>query len=287
MMKKPSATPEIPAENYRGAQRTLQVIKLLAEYPDGADLAQIARDIGAPKSSTHRALATLKDADFALQNDKGQYRLGLGLIHLVFSFLESMDEVRIIRPILDDLSEQLGETAHYAVRNGGDVVYLAKVTASNQRVQMTSVIGGRNPLYCTGIGKALLAYDVSDIQATRSFVEAYGPLAKRTPNTIATISGLADELALIRSRGYAVDNEENEPGICCVALPVFLGSPTRPTGAVSVTALVYRTPLKDLEGKVEQMRATITRRLGQGGCRPPGYGDQVHGTDGADRGPLA
>jgi IclR family transcriptional regulator, acetate operon repressor len=278
---KPSAIPEVPAENIRGAQRTLLVLKALAEYPDGVDLARVARDIGAPKSSIHRALAILKDADFALQDDNGKYRLGLGLVHLAFSFLDSMDEVRIIRPVLDDLAEQLGETAHYAVRNGGDVVYLAKVTASNQRVQMSSVIGGRNPLYCTGIGKVLLAYDVSDMQATRSFAEAHGPLVKRTPNTIVTVPDLAAELALIRSRGYAVDNEENEPGICCVALPVFLGSPTRPTGAVSVTALMYRTPLKDLESKVEQIHTTITQRLGQESCRPLSYGDQVNGTDGS------
>jgi IclR family transcriptional regulator, acetate operon repressor len=269
-MTSPSSSAQDGARGpYRGAERMLQILRVLAEHPDGADLAQIARSLGAPKSSTHRALAILRNSNFSVQDDEGKYRVGLGLVHLVFKFLESIDDVGIIRPVLGDLARQLGETAHYAVRDGTDVVYLAKVSASNQPVRMSSIVGGRNPLYCTGVGKALLAYDLLDMQSVSDFVESSGPLVKRTPNTIVTIADLAAELALIRSRGYAVDNEENEQSICCVALPVFFGSPTRPTGAVSVTALVYRTRLKDLESKVNSIIATITQRLGEGACRGP------------------
>jgi DNA-binding IclR family transcriptional regulator len=240
----------------------LAVLRSLGEYPRGVGLEQLARDVGVPKSSLHRALASLCRAGFAEHDARGSYRLGLELVRVAFAYYERLDRRQVVEPLLETLAARFGETAHYAELSGAEVVYLAKMTPPGRGAQMTSIVGGRNPAHCTGVGKALLAYELPDEALVAAYVDLHGPLVRRTERTRCDAATLAADFALIRERGYALDNEESEAGINCIAFPLFLDQPTRPTGSVSVAAFAHRTPLTELDEAAAEMRALIERELG-------------------------
>jgi DNA-binding IclR family transcriptional regulator len=245
-----------------GADRVLLTLKSLGYHPHGASLDELARELDSPKSSLHRALATLRRAGFAEQDERGRYRLGTEFVRVAFEYHERRDEVDLVRPLLVSLAGWFTETAHYAKLDGAEVVYLGKVEPPGQGIKLTSRIGGRNPAHCTGIGKALLAHALPDPEAVRAYVARHGPLLRRTERTLTAPHELAEELERTRARGYAIDREESEPGVNCIAFPLFLDSPTRPTGAVSVSAVALRTGLDQLEGAAAGIRTMIHERFG-------------------------
>ena len=244
----------------KGADRVLAVFKSLASYPRGASLDQIAAAVGSPKSSTHRALATLRRAGLAEQTPEGGYRLGMEALRIAFSYYETLDNRDLVQPALDELALRFDETIHYAELDGGEIVYVAKVVQRDHGIHMASRIGGRSAAHATGVGKLLLAYELDDAEAVRRYVGRHG-LARRTETTITTAAGLQKELQLIRQRGYSIDHEENERGVGCVALPIYVGPGSKPTGAVSVTTLLHRTSLETLIGGIEEMEAILRARL--------------------------
>jgi DNA-binding IclR family transcriptional regulator len=251
-----------------GADRVLATLKQLGEYPEGARLDDLARDLASPKSSTHRALAALRRAGLATQDEHGRYRLGLDLVQLAFRHHDALLETAPVRPLLAALAERFGETAHFARLEASEIVYLGKVVPAGSGAQMTSVIGGRNPAHCTGLGKALLAHALPDRSAVDRYVCDFGPLERRTPRTLVTGERLDRELGLTRARHYAIDRQESEVGIVCMAFPVFLGSPVLPSAAVSVAALAQRTPLRRLTAAADEIRAMIASHLGAAAVRP-------------------
>jgi IclR family acetate operon transcriptional repressor len=220
--------------------------------------------VNSPRSSVHRALGALRRADLIEQDRDSRYRLGYGLLKLAFSYYEELDEVSRLRPVLSALASEFGETTHYAILDRAEVVYLAKVQPSSSRYQMTSVIGGRNPAYCTGVGKALLAYALATDDLVEEFVDRHEPpLVEHTANTITTADDLCKELESIRREGYALDREENELGINCLAIPLFLTSKSVPDGAISITAVAQRFPLERLEASIDLARGMIRDHLGE------------------------
>jgi DNA-binding IclR family transcriptional regulator len=241
----------------KGADRVLGVFKSLARYPSGVTLDELAEQLGSPKSSVHRALATLRRAGLAEQDRDGRYRFGMEALRLAFAYYEGLDERVLVQPALDALAERFGETAHYAHLERGEVVYVAKVMRHDQDgVRLGSRVGGRNPAHCTGVGKLLLAYALPDAAAVEAYAAAH-PLVARTPATLVTPEALHADLEDVRRRGYSIDREENEAGVGCVALPVFLGPGPQPSGAVSVTTIMRRTPLETLLERVDEMRAIL------------------------------
>jgi DNA-binding IclR family transcriptional regulator len=251
-----------PPDVRGGTERALVTLKELARYPDGATLDTLARDVGAPKSSVHRALAALVKTGLAVRPAPGRYTLGAEFVRLAYAHQEARSQPRLVQPCLQELAETYGETAHYAELQGREVVYLAKVSPRNINVQMTSVIGGRNPAYCTGVGKALLASRLERAEDPSAFLARLGPFEARTPKTLADADALAADLRTTSRRGYALDDEESEIGINCIAFPLFLGSPTAASGAISVAALRHRLDLEQLEPRAEEIRAIIHRHLG-------------------------
>jgi DNA-binding IclR family transcriptional regulator len=241
----------------------LATLRLLAEYRDGGGLSELARRLNSPKSSVHRALAALRRAGFVEQDSEERYRLSYDFVRLVFTYYEGIDSVARIRPLLDDLANLFGETCHYAVLQSPDIIYLAKVQAVDARYQLTSSVGGRNPAYRTGVGKALLAHALPDRAAVLEYVSAHGPLVATTPHTIKTAQALHEELSRIREVGYALDREENELGIVCLALPLWLTSAHRPDGAISITSVGHRTTSQQLVDSVDQIRDLVRDHLGE------------------------
>lgn len=251
-----------------GSARVLAVLRHLAENPAGSRLGDVAMAMGAPKSSAHRALGALVQSGFARQDADGLYHLGYDLLRLVFSYHEAWVPSWTVGPLLHRLAEETGETTHYGVLVRGSIVYQAKVSPSQQTFQMSSVIGGSNPAYRTGIGKALLMHELPDRASVDRFVSEYGPLEARTPHTICTADALDDVLAEGRRNGYALDREENDLGIACIALPLFLDSPSRPTGAISISAVASRVRPEDLVSWLPNIRRIITKELGSDVLKP-------------------
>jgi DNA-binding IclR family transcriptional regulator len=251
------ATSEEPGDRLVGADRVLAILAELARHGDGIALEEMARAVASNKATVHRALAALRRAGFAAQDGRGRYVLGDEYLRLAFAHHELRPDHVRIRPVLETLAARYGETAHYAVLDGTTVVYRSKVDPPTGAVRLTSTIGGRNPAHCTAVGKLLLAYALPDDAAVTAWV-GDRVLQRRTERTRTTAGALAEELRIIRAQGWAEDDQENEAGVNCVAVPAYLTSPSVPTGAVSVSAPAYRTPLSRLVAEVSAIRHLVS-----------------------------
>jgi IclR family transcriptional regulator, acetate operon repressor len=239
-----------------GADRVLAVLAELARHPAGIGLEDMARAMASPKPTVHRALAALRRAGFAAQDGHGRYLLGDEFLRLAFAHHEARpDHVRVL-PVLAALCERYGETCHYAVLDGRSVVYRSKLDPPAGPVRLSSVVGGRNPAHCTAVGKVLLAGQLRTEQQVRDWVGDQ-PLATPTERSLRTPAQLHAELTRVRERGYAVDDQETDPGVVCLAVPVHLTSPSVPSGAVSISCLAYRTPLSRLVDDLPTIRAIV------------------------------
>lgn len=245
-----------PEDRLVGSDRVLAVLKELAARPEGIGLDELARAVASPKPTVHRALRSLRRAGLAVQDVRGHYVLGDEFLRLAFAHHEARPDHVRVQPILQTLATRFGETAHYAVLDGRSVVYRSKVDPPDGAVRLTSMVGGRNPAHATGVGKMLLAFKLR----TRADVQKWvgdQELERRTPHTKITVDSLHEDLEATRARGYSVDDEENELGIHCVAVPVFLTSPSEPSGAISISALAYRTPLRDLISALPEIKQAV------------------------------
>lgn len=252
------------AERLVGADRVVAVLTELADHPLGVTLDELAGILDSPKPTVHRALATLRRAGLADLVERGVYVLGDEYLRLAFRNLDGRPETARVQPLLEELATRYGETAHYAVLTGTDIVYRAKMDPPQGAVRLTSVIGGRNPAYRTAVGKVLLA-PLPDALDRFEF-----PLEQKTPHTLVTRAALRAELERTRERGYGVDDQENEVGVNCLAIPVHLDGAAAPTGAVSVSAVSFRTPLTMLVDAVPAIRQTIAAHLGPAALGPVG-----------------
>jgi len=236
--------------------RALRILTVVGSASGGLSLDELAGRLDIPKSSLHRILAALRYRGFIAQPEPGgSYFLGTELLATAFRFYDTLDLRALIHPLLARLTGELRETTHMAVLDGAEVVYHDKIAAS-RTITMSSVIGGRNPAHATGVGKALLAWTYPTDEAVRAWAARWAPLKAVTPNTVTSVPRLAEELALVRERGYALDIEENEIGVRCAAVPIFLGRPV-PATAVSVTVLGARAEAGRLAEIGDYLRRTV------------------------------
>lgn len=247
---------ELESERLVGSDRVLAVLSELARHPDGVGLEEMARAVSSAKPTVHRALASLRRAGFASQDGYGRYVLGDEFLRLAFAHHEARpDHVRVL-PVLRRLCERYGETVHYATLDGRSVVYRSKLDPASGAVRLSSVVGGRNPAHTTAVGKLLLSAELRTVEAVREWV-GDRPLSTPTERSVATAEQLHAELVRVREHGYGTDDQENEPGVACLAVPAYLTSPTVPSGAISISGLAYRTPLAKLEAEVPAIRAIV------------------------------
>ncbi|MFF0732216.1 IclR family transcriptional regulator [Streptomyces chartreusis] len=239
-----------------GSDRVLAVLKQLARYPEGVGLEELTRVVASPKPTVHRALGALRRAGLADQGARGRYVLGDEFLRMAFAHHEARPEQVRLQPVLEALAHRFGETAHYAVLDGREIVYRAKVDPPTGAVRLTSTIGGRNPAHTTAVGKLLLAGRLGGEDEVAAWI-GDRPLERRTARSSGTAAALHQELAVTRERGYGLDDQENETGVNCLALPVYPTSPAVPSGAVSVSALAYRTPLTALVDALDEIRALL------------------------------
>ena len=251
-----TGTGQIGEERLVGSDRVLSLLTRLAALPEGASLDELAQLTGEAKPTVHRALSALARAGLARKEGRGHYILGDEFLRLAFAHHEARPESVRVRPLLQRLVERFGETVHYAVLDDDAVVYRAKVDPSGGAVRLTSTVGGRNPAHSTGVGKLLLAERLRDLPSVERWCEGR-TLERRTPRTATTAAELHERLVETRARGYAVDDQENEPGVNCIAFAVRLASPAATSGAVSISALAYRTPLAALVAAADDIRSAL------------------------------
>lgn len=247
----------------QSVERTFALIEQLAAHPQGATLQRLAQGTGLAKSTVHRLLASLAALGYVAQDEAGdRYRLTLKMFELSSGIVNRMDIMGVAKAHLERLAQRTGEAVHLVIRDGQDIVYLYK--AENGPMRMSSRVGLRSPLYCTGVGKAILS------TLPRAEVEEIWRQSqprKLTEHTITDLNGLLSQLAQVRTRGYAIDDEENEPGIRCVALAIP-GPGGRADSAFSISGMApYMTP--DRVGRIAQLaletRADILHDLGLAG----------------------
>jgi len=198
--------------------RALSVLEALGDGPGEVGIAELSKRVSLHISTAHRILATLVACQYARQNpETGRYALGAKALHLAESYLGQMDLRQVVRPALERLSHETGETANLVILDRREALYLDKVE-SPQNLRIFSRIGRRAPLHCTAVGKILLAYRS---KAEVDGLLGRGRLERFTRNTIATVSQVRRELEKVRNQGFALDREECEEGACCIAVPIF------------------------------------------------------------------
>lgn len=211
--------PADTAAGSRSVLRALEILDLLAATERPLGLAQIAKEFGIPKSSCLALLRALAARDFIRQDETGAYALGLRSFEVGTAYLRSVTPVGAVTPELRALTERLGMTAHFAVLEGEEVVYLAKQDPPGTGVRLASSLGARLSAWTTAVGKAQLAH------------------AEQLPEPARPT---AAEFPVIRQRGYAVDEGVTAGGIECVAAPVFSAGGC--CGAIGVSYLLHGGP---------------------------------------------
>lgn len=230
--------------------RAVLLLDAFTAEDHGVGLAELVRRTGLAKSTAHRMLGELVALRLVDQRSDG-YHLGGRLFELGLRASVERRLMEVAIPFLEDLYERTHETVHLGVLEGTEVVYVAKL-GGHRQATAPSRIGGRMPLYCTAVGKVLLAH--SDESLLHAVVEAGMP--RRTPRTIVAPGVLRQQLAAIREQGVGYEREESAVGLCCVAAPV-LGADDEPIAAVSVTGPTTRFRPESAAGAVRAAGAGI------------------------------
>lgn len=249
------------------AMHVLRVLSELTEQnPQGASVSEITRASGEHASSVCKHLAAFEQYGLVEQDEAtGRYRIGHFALKLANTMLKRLNIREIASPVLRRLAEQTGETTHLVVRSGLRVVYIDKVESS-RTIRIHSDVGTANPMHCTSVGKALLAYSPESL--VQQVIDE--GLKQYTKYTLTTGEALREDLAKTRMRGFAIDREEHEPEVRCVGAPVF-NHRGEVTAAISISGPKWRmdeSRLQELGVLVREGALEITRRLGGEGPAP-------------------
>jgi DNA-binding IclR family transcriptional regulator len=233
----------------RSLDRAIAVLDGLAESEEPLGLVDVCERMSLHKSTAHRALMVLERAGLIERTPGNRFRLGLRLYELGNRAVEQIDLRGRVHPWFRRLSVQVGETVHLGVLQKATVVYLDKVEPVNRRVWLASRIGTSNPVYCTAMGKAMLAFLPAE-----SVAEIMGKIrfTRFTPRTLCTPEALMRSLERVRRRGYAIDDEEVEAGVRCIGAPI-LDETGYPMAAVSVSGPASRITQQSLPAIAEHL----------------------------------
>jgi DNA-binding IclR family transcriptional regulator len=227
----------------KSAARTVEVLELLAarqNQPVG--LRELSESLGAPRSSIYALIRTLVASGWVRPDESGQrYSIGIRALLAGTTYLDTDPVLRIVLPHITEFSARLDETIHFARLERTDVVYLA-TRESSQYLRPFSRVGRRLPAFTTSLGKALLSTYQGDALDAHLPDELYA----LTPRTITDRAALLADLENTRARGYAIDREENLPGITCFGFALRYSNPS--TDAISCSVPHGRlTPAREEE----------------------------------------
>jgi len=242
----------------RAVERALTMLEAIAERDNGMTNAEISRRLEMPKSSASYILRALERRGYLRRDSEtNKYRLGLKVLSLSRGALDGLDVRVIALPALQSLMERSHLTAHLAVLDHGEAVYVEKVEAPGF-VKMNTWVGRHMPIHCTSVGKALVAW-LPEVEVKALLKES--GMRKRTPKTIVVYARYMQELARVREQGHAVDDEENSHGVRCVAAPIF-DSSGRVAASVGVSGTTAQNGLDHLP-KVAELVKEAARKVSQ------------------------
>ena len=235
--------------------KALEVLDQIASFGRPVRFSELLDASPFPKATLYRFVQTLTNQGMvSYDSDRNSYALGMRLVRLAHAAWETSSLAPIARSHIDALSADVGETVHLAQLDHAQVLYVDKRNAAKP-VEMYSQAGKVGPAYCTGVGKAMLAYLDEDQLESILRQQSFHTF---TATTLGSIDSLRAELIDIKEHGYGFDREEHEPGIICVALPI-LSARGRVLGGLSVTSTTSRTNLAALEKLVPRIRKATTQ----------------------------
>jgi IclR family transcriptional regulator, KDG regulon repressor len=248
----------VPAARYKvdAAAKALELLSVFSFREPRLSLADLASRTGIPRATAFRLLSTLEQSGF-LDKVHGAYQLGIKCFVLGNIVAGGLDLRETARPHLAALRETTRETTQIAILDHWQVVYLERMLSPLSVGYMRSRAGAILPAYCTGLGKALLAFrpeaEVAAWAATQKFTAL-------TPRTITSAKRLMKELAVIRERGYGLDQEEREKGVTCIAAPIF-NHTGDVVAAISVAGPTERMPREVVGSDVAQAVVAAARAI--------------------------
>ncbi len=241
------------------ARSVLRALALLEAAAEGVhDLEGLSARVGLARSTAHRLLTTLTKAGYLRYLPRAGYRLGPRLLELGFRAHGELHLPSLARPFLEELAELTRETVHLGVLDGAEVTYIDKVSGKRE-LQMASRIGARVPAQSTALGKALVS-----TRPQEEWLLSFVPGLQRTERTISDPARFVEEITRVARQGYALDLEENEEGICCIAAPIRDAAGVG-VAAVSISsAVIYlgEERIRELAPQVEAAARRISHELG-------------------------
>jgi len=233
----------------KSAERVLNIIDYLTSAEDGATLMDLSKQLDIPKSSMSQLLGTMVRKNYLIKTEGNVYKLGHKLITSGNRARTSNDIYSSSISILKDAVLKTGETVFLAIRSADEIIYLAKVD-SEDSARTTAQPGMRKPLHCTGLGKTFLSFEEDEVR--RDLLESIS-LDYYTSHTITDREALKSVTSEFSTQGYAIDDEENDLGVYCVAAPVF-GDQGKMVAAISCAGSKPR-----MLDKKQSVIAEITR----------------------------
>lgn len=244
----------------QSVERALTLLELLARQEDGARLSDLAAEAGLAASTVHRLLTTLERRRYVQTDAAGRWHVGRQSFAVGQAYSARRSFIAPAMPFLRQLRDQTRETANLGILEEGEVVTICQAE-SREITRATAAPGGRTPVLSSGMGKAILATWEDDSIAR--FIDRFG-IRPFTPRGLSSAQAVMQEIAAIRARGYAVDDEEFVPGLRCVAAVV-----RDPNGdaacALSISGLAARMPpdrVEDFGRRVAAAAARLTEALG-------------------------
>lgn len=234
--------------------RGLKILDILGQAQAGASITELAEALGVDKASASRLVATLVNYGYAEKDQQTRrFHLGPQVVPLSRSVLARLSMREVAKPFLRELMERTGECAHLAVPAQGKVLYIDQVE-SPATLRVNAQVGTMNPLHCTALGKVLLAFGDLELPAT---------LASFTPHTLTDPDRLRKNLEQVCAQGYALDDEEFDLGVRCIAVPVFdfRGKPAGSIGISGPASRITSERLPELAVMVIEIGKALSERM--------------------------
>ncbi|QPB42285.1 IclR family transcriptional regulator [Rodentibacter haemolyticus] len=248
--------------------RGLRLLDMLSDFPNGCPLAKLAEISGLNKSTVHRLLQGLQREGYVKPaSTAGSYRLSIKCLSIGQKILTSMNIINVVSPYLEQLNLTLGETINFSQREDDKAIMIYKLEPTHGMFKTRAYIGQHISLYCSAMGKLYLAYPKKEGYLSYYWQTHQNVIQQLTKNTITQLDEMEVELENIRQNKFAMDKEENEMGVVCIACPIF-DSFHQVEYAVSVSMSIYKLKKIGIDFFLNEIKKTaleIPKELGYTG----------------------
>lgn len=250
----------VKGDTVQSVDRALAILGIVSQH-NQIGITDICKSLDLNKTTVYRLLSTLMNNGYIEQvKGSNKYRCTFKLFEMGNKRIQDLDLLEEAKPALEKLADLTKETVHLVVEEGTEIVYIHKVESTNT-IRMHTWVGKKNPMYRTAVGKAILAF--SDKEKAIDIWNK-SEIVQNTPYTITNLDDFLEQLVLVRKNGYAIDNEETEIGIRCVAAPI-LDFSKNVIGALSISIPTIRFPENEIEvygNHVKKCSEVISKKLG-------------------------